>query len=539
MSKPYFDKLGIMFDCSRNGAATVDTLKRWIDLASSMGYNFIQLYSEDMLELKDYPYIGHMRGRYTKEEIKELDAYALNKGIELMPCIQTLGHLGIIFKWEQHGFLEDCDGILLIDSDDTYKYLDHVFATCAECFTSRNINIGMDEAFSAGLGRHLAEHGYEDRFSLLCRHLKKVNEIAEKYGFKSIMWSDLFFNFLKNENFSGEIKMTDELRQAIPENVGLIYWDYYVKNENEFDKGIKNHLLFEREVYYAGAALTYTGFVPHNRFSLEATERGIRTCIKNGVRNAMITLWGDDGKECSYFSALPSLYAFAEYAKGNFDLEKIKQGFSDLIGISFDDFMLVDLPNEVDVNQVVGWNNPSKYIFYNDLFLGLFDCYTIESSAEKFKKDAMRLEKLCLHSTYGYLFKNIQAFLNVLSEKVTLGVRTRQYYLAKDKKALKKLAKREYPSLIKKIDVFYDTFKRAWDKENKPFGFELMDYRFGGIVRRIEHLKTRLLDFASGNCEKLPELEEKSLDFLGNLENYTTEQTMCTRFSRIVSPANI
>ena len=535
----YFDKLGLMIDCSRNGVATKSTVKKLIDLSSAMGYNFIQLYTEDTLELKKYPYAGHMRGRYTKEEIQELDEYALSKGIELMPCIQTLGHLTQLFKWEQYYYMQDCTGVLLADLPETYEYLDHVFATCAECFTSRNINIGMDEAYFAGLGAHLRKYGYEDQFTILCRHLKKVSEIADKYGFKPMMWSDLFFNFLRNENFSGEIQMTDELRSAIPENVSLVYWEYYIKNLEEFDKGMRNHQLFDREVYYAAQALTCTGFAPANRFTLDVTEKGLRTCIKNGVRNAMLTLWGDDGKECSYFSALPSIYAFSEYAKGNFDRERIKIGFEKLIGIPFDGFMLLDLPNEVDENQVVGWNNPGKYIFYNDLFIGIYDCYAIESSADKFEQDAKKLQKYCSHSEYGYLFKEMQALLRVLAVKVMLGVKTRQYYKENNLTALRGLAEKEYRSLIQRTDCFYELVKAVWDIENKPFGFEPMDYRFGGIVRRVEHLRKRLLEYVDGNVDSIPELEEKCLDRLGGMENYTKEQTMTCVWQRIITTSNL
>jgi hypothetical protein len=55
----------------------------------------------------------------------------------------------------------------------------------AECYSSRNINIGMDEAHLVGRGKYQDLHGYCDRTELLVRHLEKVAQIAEKYGLNS------------------------------------------------------------------------------------------------------------------------------------------------------------------------------------------------------------------------------------------------------------------------------------------------------------------------------------------------------------------
>jgi len=41
-----------------------------------MSYDSLMLYTEDTFELPGYPYFGHMRGRFSKEELKEIDDYA-------------------------------------------------------------------------------------------------------------------------------------------------------------------------------------------------------------------------------------------------------------------------------------------------------------------------------------------------------------------------------------------------------------------------------------------------------------------------------
>ena len=88
-----------MIDCSRNAVMNTSAVKRWIDVTAGMGYNTLMLYTEDTYEVNNQPYFGYMRGRYSQAELRELDDYAAQKGMELIPCIQTLAHLNAIFRW--------------------------------------------------------------------------------------------------------------------------------------------------------------------------------------------------------------------------------------------------------------------------------------------------------------------------------------------------------------------------------------------------------------------------------------------------------
>ena len=115
MERNTIENIGLMLDCSRGAVPTVDTLKELIDLLSAMGYNRLELYTEDTYEIEGRPFFGYMRGRYSGEEIRTVDAYAKGKGIELVPCIQVLAHLEHIFRWDEFVPMRDCNDILLVD----------------------------------------------------------------------------------------------------------------------------------------------------------------------------------------------------------------------------------------------------------------------------------------------------------------------------------------------------------------------------------------------------------------------------------------
>lgn len=154
-----YKHFGVMLDCSRNAVPKVSTVKKLIDVLQVMGYNTLELYTEDTFEITDEPYFGYLRGRYTGAEIREMDEYAKAQGIELIPCVQTLAHFTNPVKLPRFAEITDIDDILLIDDEKTYAFIERIFATLAENFTSRNVHIGMDEAHHVGLGKYLDKHG--------------------------------------------------------------------------------------------------------------------------------------------------------------------------------------------------------------------------------------------------------------------------------------------------------------------------------------------------------------------------------------------
>ena len=95
---PYFTTFGILLDCTRGNVVTVSRFKVWLRRLAMMGYNMAMIYVKDAYQLPDEPYFGYMRGRYTKAELQEIDSYALKLGIEVIPCIELLGHMEMFLK---------------------------------------------------------------------------------------------------------------------------------------------------------------------------------------------------------------------------------------------------------------------------------------------------------------------------------------------------------------------------------------------------------------------------------------------------------
>ena len=515
MAKFKFDTFGVMIDCSRNAVMSVSGLKRYLLVLKKMGYNCVMLYTEDTYEVDGEPYFGYMRGRYSKAELKEIDAFAASLGISVIPCIQTLAHLSSTFRWNRVPV--DCNDILLVDDDRTYEFIDHMLASLSQCFSSKKIHIGMDEAHMLGRGRHMDIHGYESVNSIMKRHLGRICEIAKKYGYEPMMWSDMFFRPWNNGAYGiPKAVVPQEYIDALPQEVTPVYWDYYCLKESGYSEMMENHAQLSKKTWFAGGAWSWMGFAPFNEFTLKTMIPALNACKKNKIRNVFMTMWGDNGNECSFFSLLPSLFYMSQYAKGITDETVIKAKFKRIVGVDYDDFMKLDSPNNITGNEQDAFPKcPSKCMLYADCFNDFLDTTVTKGGSEKYAVYASELHAIAKKSRkYGYLFDTQAKLCDALAVKYELGVKTRAAYEAGDKAELERLAEVEYTKAIKLIDTFGRALEKQWLYDNKPNGFDVQDMRIGGLIRRLTSCKRRLLDYAKGNIDKIEELEQSLLPFV-------------------------
>lgn len=511
-----FKTFGTMLDCSRNAVMTVESVKRWIDLTAKLGCNTLHLYMEDTYEVDGQPYFGHLRGRYSKAELKQIDAYAAAHGMQVIPCIQTLAHVNALFHWPVYREIRDAADILLTGDERTYALVDGMFRTLRECLRTNIVNIGMDEADLLGLGKYLTLHGYRDRFSILMEHLRRVSEMAKKYGFELLMWGDMFFRLAGGDyftNFNQDPKLgeiPEEVRQLVPENIHLVYWDYFSRDRQSYERNIDAHNAIKSGSWFAGGLWTWAGFAPHNTFSIATMREAMKACHAKGVENVVMTMWGDNGAECSKFAVLPALFTVSQMAQDIDDVETIHANFEREFGIPFEDFRALDLiGTQNDSAEAI--YNPEKYLLYCDPFMGQFDNRVKSGDAAGYADCAARLAVYADHAEYGYLFRSLRALCAFLSVKADLGIRTRAAYLSGDKKAAKALST-DYDAALERLDAFYAAYEQQWMHENKPQGFDVVDLRIGGQRQRLLHCRDRLLAYAEGRLDRIEELEEPVLD---------------------------
>ena len=515
-----YEDLAYMADCSRNAVLNLNSAKKMIEVLALMGYSTFELYMEDTYEIEDQPYFGYFRGRYTVAELQEIEAYAADFDMAFVPCIQTLAHLSAFVKWgvKEVQELRDVEDILLIGEEKVYDLIEGMFKTMSQLRT-RKINIGMDEAHLVGLGRYLIQHGFQNRSLLMCQHLERVLDIADKYGFHCQMWSDMFFKLMSADGqYDRDVEIPEETRVSLDrlkDRVTLVYWDYYQDSEEKYNRNFQNHHKISQDIAFAGGAWKWIGFTPHNHFSRLVAIEANKACRQNHVKEVILTGWGDNGGETSQFSILPALQIWAELAYRN-DLDKLAEHFLVSTGLVFDDFMKVDLANLLpDLPENLSGINPNRYIFYQDILCPLLERHIRpEEDKQHFEAAAQSLQEVSLKAgEYSYLFET-QAQLNaLLALKIAVTSGIQKAYGAGDKPRLAELAEKELPLLYQKVEDFAEQFSHQWQQENKIFGLDTIDIRFGGLLKRIKRAQERLQQYTTGQLDSVEELEQEILPF--------------------------
>lgn len=514
-----FKEYGVMVDMSRNAVMKLNAVKRLICRLALMGYESMQVYTEDTLKVAQEEYMGYGRGAYYIEEIQEMDSFAQKFGIELIPCVECLGHLNQLTNYTRYGLMMDTGDILMVGAERTYEFIDHIFQTVAKSYTSRKVNVGLDEAYMLGRGRYMDTHGVRPRTEILAEHIVKIREIANKYGFTISMWSDMFYNLMFKKDRTPQ---EDAILHSLPEDVCLIYWDYGTTDYEACSKRMEGHLQMTSNVAFAGGTWKWWGLVPNNQHAMFTQSVAIKACKEKGIKNYLLTCWGDNGAEASIFSVMPTFFdvskqSFIRQSKDSQmdSKECYDKEFYTLTGVTWEDFMKVECINRLNMDpSVVPFNNANKYFFYNDPIKGLFDSLAKSEYKEIYANHAKTMSEVkpCT-GEYAYVFESIEKLAEVLSIKVCLGNEIRSAYETKNIDTLLDIAKEQIPQLIEKIDAFTEAFETQWMTDNKSFGFDVQCIRIGGVKQRLLFVQKQLLKFGNGEIDKIEELEEKSLPF--------------------------
>lgn len=492
-------KMGVMIDNSRNGITNVEYTKHIIEKLAFMGHNTLYLYLEDTYKLENQPYFGYMRGGYTREELKEIDDYANLYGIEVVPCIQTLAHLNQFLYWEHIAEkYADIDDILCVGDSEVLKLIEEMLTFFKTTLRSKRIHLGMDEAYNLGRGKYADINGFEKKTNIMMRHLNDMINLCEKLDLEPIIWDDMFFS-----NYSKVLK--DE-NIKIPDKISLMYWDYYNSNENHYIEKFEKRKQISDKVMFAGGAWKWIGYTPHHSKTEKTMKASLNASIKSEIEEYLITSWADDGSESPQENMLFGCVLGANY---NYNINDINKDYIFYLGVEYEDLKCVedlDFIKNTDKDQT-----PSKYILYDDLiqskFFYHYDKVKIDIRKEYYEmyKRYRELEnKYKDNKYYSMYFSFYKTYAKLLSIKSNLAKDIREDYL-KDEKL--KENRQRIMDIKEELQKFIKKRKRIWVYENKRQGLEVLEYRIGAMIYRLDSILEDYginKDFMKLYEEKLP-----------------------------------
>ena len=516
--KTPFKTFGILFDCTRGNVITVRHFKHWLRRLALMGYNMAMLYTKDAYQLPGEPYFGYMRGAYSMEEIKEIDAYAKKLRIEMIGSIQVLGHLEPILRWQAYWPVRDTSSAVLIDEPQTYELLEKMIKFWSEALSSRRIHLGMDECQDLGRGRFMNQHGYESQFDLYNRHLGRVCKICDKLKLKPIIWSDMYFRYANPNQvyYDTQAKIPDEVKKAIPKMVQFSYWDYYHREPGIYESMLKRTGdLNGSQPIMASGIWTWQRFWTDYEMTYATVRPCINACRKTGTDELIFTLWGDDGGYCEFDSAFAALAWAADYAANTTENEdRTAKVFEAVCGTSYRLQMVCGNlcysykgREDETVKILPGpllWDDPLMGIAWRE-FPG-YKPELAETLLAGYKKIMDLVEPYRDDRSAGHL-NFAWNLAHVLVLKLELRKMLEHAYAKHDFNTLETISERYIPDLIDGIDGLLEAFRFQWKRSFKSYGLELMQIRLGGLCERYRELSRVIEELIHGEIDAIPELE--------------------------------
>ena len=284
---------GFMMDISRSKVPNIETIKELINLLSSLKYNHLELYVEGFsLESTKYPFTLESGNYLTFAEYEDLEAYAYEHFIDLVPNENGFGHMQDWLKLDKFKHLSEVDDLfemwgskrtsatLDVTNPESIEFVKSLYEDFLPHSKSKYFNMNFDEPFELGHGKSkgLVEkigigNAFVDYFLKLYEHVKSHDKIP-------MIWGDVL------------IKHPDALKR-LPKDVIFIDWGYNV--DYSYHKNLK--LLSELGVSFMAAPATSTWGVITSRY-LEMISSIRNACYytrEYGGEGMLLTDWGDIG----------------------------------------------------------------------------------------------------------------------------------------------------------------------------------------------------------------------------------------------------
>jgi len=499
-----FSTVGIMLDCSRNAVMTVAHFQRWLRQLALLGYNLAMLYMEDTFALPGEDYFGYLRGRYSAEELKEIDEYAARLGIELVGCIEALGHLEQALKWPAYDNVKDTGSVLMVGEEKTYALIEKMIARIAETHRSRRIHIGLDETWDLGRGRYMNQFGYRRGYDLFNEHLQRVTAICERHGLQPMIWSDMFFRMGSptQDYYDTTSVVPDDVKRQIPAAAQLVYWDYYHDDKAVYAQMLRKHRDLGFEPIMGSGVWTWSQLWYLHSKTAATVPPCIDACRELGVKEIFFTLWGDDGAYCEFDSALAGLTYVSELAYGS---DHATERFATVCGTDYDAVLAVSAMHDPLNPVMLLWDDPLLRIAWTNELL---------KSPLKWQECAAQYRKILRQlrphrdTTEPIDFAHAATLLRFLQSKIKLNETLDAAYPSRDPAGLT-AARKLVKAALRALEALHTSFRRQWHRRNKPFGFDTIQVRLGGQRQRFLELDTRLAALLDGKLDSIPEFDER------------------------------
>lgn len=200
-------------------------LEEIFPLFSKLGATGILIEYEDM-----FPYSGDIKNiaannAYSRSTIKKIIAAAEKNNLEIIPLVQTFGHLEFALKLSEYQHLREVPEqpqALCPSRNESVSLVHHMLEQVAELHPkAKRIHIGADEVYFIAkcntCQMRMSNQQWVSSSDLFLDHVKNVAKFVQhKLGLKPMMWDDQF------RSISKQVLLDSQIGSLVE----LVVWNY-------------------------------------------------------------------------------------------------------------------------------------------------------------------------------------------------------------------------------------------------------------------------------------------------------------------------
>ncbi len=278
---PDFERRGVMLDVSRGKVPTLETLCELVDYCAALKLNVLMLYVEHTFRFRRHPGIGEDDSPLLAEELRTLDAYAAANHVELVPSLQSLGHMEHVLKLPEYAHLAETDAGWTIAPEHrgTPKLLAELYDEYLPNFRSPLFNANCDEPWDLPRGQSAAKEAKRGPGGVFVDHVHRVQRLAREHDKRTMIWADVV--------------------HAHPDRVAeldddLVFLDWWYEADFDFDR-VKVFAKHRRDFMVCPGTSSWNCLFPRIENSWKNIERWADAGRRHGAIGLLNTDWGDFG----------------------------------------------------------------------------------------------------------------------------------------------------------------------------------------------------------------------------------------------------
>ena len=471
---PHFKHRGFYYDVTRGKVPKKSTIFEMIDLLSEYKINEFQLYIEHTYLWEGFSEVFRDKDVLSAQDILDIDDYAYQRNIELIPSIATFGHMYEILESKTFRHLSEKpvdDSIpfsfvnrmahhtIDVSKEESIELVRFMIESYLPLFRSQRFNICADETFDLGkyANRELAEEVGVGR--LYVDFLKKIISIVEENGSKVLFWGDIILKY-------------PELLHELSDDITCLNWGYKA-NEDE-----KNTRIISESGIPQYVCPSTTGW---NRMInwYDNSSENIRTMINHAVNydayGILLTDWGDHGHVNLWGSSIP-MVIYGAHLSWNPNSMNSDDVDDKLISGSYygkDNKDLVSLLREISRNQIGNWSYINFILekeYGNSNVINMFMSEMKKLNYEEIYRSVLRLDSLRNDLlVYGNRIRDKKSFYEfvVMTDLMSLTQEAFLYLMKYELKVSEVKTTRDAWEIAEDIEYAVEHYKKAWRMRNR------------------------------------------------------------------------